>query len=258
MELTHFQKLHFYEHGFVKVPGVVPRVMVDAALRAINHSVGEGIPQEQLQTIRQRSYCPELQREPVITDLLKATPAWSLAESLIAPGKIRPVGAGQIALRFPSMQNPPPPPRPHLDGMHTPYNGVPEGTIQNFTMLVSVLLSELTAPYSGNFTVWPGTHHLYEQYFREQTPQSLLDGMPPIDLPEPLQLTGQPGDVTFVHYELAHCAAPNVSPHVRYAVFFRLTHVDHDAHKWEAMTDIWLEYEGMREIVAERRAPLWA
>ncbi len=138
--------------------------------------------------------------------------------------------------------------------MYSPTNGVPEGTIQNFTMLVGVLLSDLTEPYCGNFTVWPGTHHLYENYFREHTPQSLLNGMPPITLPEPLQVTGQAGDVFLVHYELAHSAAPNVSPHVRYAIFFRLTHVNHADRKWESMTDIWLEYEGMRALVAERAA----
>lgn len=249
MQLTHFQKQAFYEQGYIHVPGVVPRVMVDAALRAINHSVGEGIPAEQMTTIRQQSYAKELQGEPVITDLLNKTPAWALAESLIGEGKIRPVRGGQVALRFPGTQDPPPPPKPHLDGMHTPYNGVPEGVIQNFTMLVGVLLSDLHAPYAGNFTVWPGSHHLYEQYFREHTPQSLLEGMLPIDLPEPLQITGKAGDVVLVHYELAHSAAPNVSPHVRYALFFRLTHIDHDAQKWEAMTDIWREYAGMREIV---------
>ncbi len=157
MELTHFQKQAFYRDGYVVVPGVVPRVMVDAALRAINHSIGEGIPAADLPTIRQRSYASEIAGNPVITGLFNNTPAFALAESLIGAGKFRPATGGQIALRFPSMQDPPGPPRPHLDGMHTPYNGVPEGTIQNFTMLVSVLLSELRAPYSGNFTVWPGT-----------------------------------------------------------------------------------------------------
>src|SRR5205085_11018524 len=146
--------------------------------------------------------------------------------------KIKPVGSGQIALRFPGLADPPPPPKPHLDGMHSPNNGVPEGTIQNFTMLVGVLLSDLTGPYAGNFTVWPGTHHQYEQYFRDQTPQSLLNGMPPIDMPEPCQISGRAGDVALVHYELAHSAAPNVSPYVRYAVFFRLTHVDHAERQW--------------------------
>jgi hypothetical protein len=249
VELTHWQKQAFYRDGYVKMPGVVPRVMVEAALKAINHSVGQGIPAELIDKIRSQSYCAELQQCPVITDLLNRTPAWSLAESLVGEGKIKPVGGGQIALRFPGLQDPPGPPRPHLDGMHSPNNGVPAGEIRNFTMLVGVLLSDLTGPYSGNFTVWPGTHHQYEQYFREHTPQSLLNGMPPIAMPEPVQITGQAGDIVLVHYELAHSAAPNVSPYVRYAIFFRLTHVDHADRKWESMTDIWLEYEGMRGIV---------
>ncbi|HXG23743.1 MAG TPA: phytanoyl-CoA dioxygenase family protein [Chthonomonadales bacterium] len=251
MQLSYFQKLAFYQKGYVQVPSVVPRIMVDAALRAINHSIGEGIPAEQLATIRSQSYAKELQQTPVITDLFNRTPAFPLAESLIGEGKICSVSGGQIALRFPSMQDPPGKPSPHLDGMHTPYNGVPKGTIQNFTMLIGVLLSDLPAPYCGNFTVWPGTHHLYEQYFREHTPQALLNGMPPIDLPEPVQILGKAGDVVLVHYELAHSAAPNVSPHIRYAIFFRLKHVEMDQHKWESMTDIWRDYEGMREVVQE-------
>jgi hypothetical protein len=254
MELSHLQKQAIYEQGFVHLPGVVPRVMLEATLRAINHSVGEGMPTEEMVRMRAQTYSRELTRTPVITDLLNATPALLLAESAIGAGKIRPINGGQIALRFPTMQDPPPPGRPHLDGMYSPTNGVPEGTIQNFTALVGVLLSDLPGPGAGNFTVWPGTHHLYERYFREHTPQSLLDGMPDVPLPEPLQITGRAGDVVLCHYQIAHGVTPNVSPHVRYAIFFRLTHVDHDAHKWESMTDIWLEWEGMREIVAGRKS----
>jgi hypothetical protein len=235
------------------VPGVVPQVMVDAALRAINHSVGEGMNVDDMVRFRSRSFCPELTQETVITDLINRTPAWALAESAIGAGKIRPVGGAQIALRFPGMQDPPPRAKPHLDGMYSPTNGVPEGTIQNFTALLAVLLSDLPHPHAGNFTVWPGTHHIYERYFREHTPQSLLNGMPDVALPEPEQITGQAGDIVFCHYQIAHGVTPNVSPHVRYAIFFRLRHVDHDDHKWESMTDIWLEWEGMREIVASCR-----
>src|SRR5512142_908850 len=118
MQLSHAQKRLFYEQGFVQVPGVVPRIMVDQALRAINHSVGEGMPADQMTKMRAQSYCSELQGEPVISDLLNRTPALALAESLIGEGKIRPVRGGQIALRFPSMADPPPEPRPHLDGMY--------------------------------------------------------------------------------------------------------------------------------------------
>ncbi len=247
MKLTFRQKRKFYEKGFVKIPGVVPRVMIDRAMRAINHSLGEGMNVADMPILRAQSYCPEIKNTPVIADLLNKTPAWQLAESVIGEGKIRPVHGGQIALRFPVMQDPPSPPRPHLDGMHTPTNGVPKGTIANFTALVGIYLSDVPNPDSGNFTVWPGTHHIYERYFREHGPESLLNGMPPVDLPEPEQVTGSAGDMILVHYQLAHGIAPNVSPNIRYAVFFRLIHVDHE---WRApMTDIWMHWPGIREIL---------
>jgi ectoine hydroxylase-related dioxygenase (phytanoyl-CoA dioxygenase family) len=249
MQLTYAQKQEFYKNGYVKLPGVVPQVMIDAAVRAINASVGQGIDPAQVPIYQSRSFCPELQREPVITDLFNKTPALGLAESMIGVGKIQPVGAGQIALRFPTLQDPPAAPRPHLDGMYTPTNGVPAGTIRNFTMLLGVALSDVTMPYAGNLTIWPGTHHIYEQYFRENGPEALLNGMPPVTIPEPVQLLAKAGDIIMAHYELAHGVAQNVSSHPRYAIYFRLYHVDHDQHGHETMADIWREWEGMKGIV---------
>lgn len=249
--LTGPQKQEFYERGFIVVPGVVPRIMIDAALRAINNSVGEGISKEDIATTRSQSYAKELAQAPVIVDLLNKTPAWALAESLIGPGKISPVTGGQIALRFPSLNDPPRTLGGHLDGMYTPFNGVPEGTIQNFTVLAVILLSDLPNAYSGNFTVWPGSHHLFEKYFREHGPDSLLSGMPPMETGDPVQITGRAGDVVLCHYQVKHTAGPNASPHVRYASIYRLYHVDHGSCRKEAMTDIWLEWDGMRETVAE-------
>lgn len=252
MQLTYAQKQEFYQNGYVKIPGVVPQVMVDAAVRAINASIGQGIDPAQVPIYQARSFCPELQREPVITDLFNKTPALALAESMIGVGKFKPVGGGQVALRFPTLQDPPSPPRPHLDGMHTPTNGVPAGTIRNFTMLLGVALSDVTMPYAGNLTVWPGTHHIYEQYFREHGPEALLNGMPPVAIPEPVQVLAKAGDIIMAHYELAHGVAQNVSPHPRYAIYFRLYHVDHDLHGHETMADIWREWEGMQEITAKQ------
>jgi hypothetical protein len=251
MELTHAQKLEILRKGYVKIPGVVPPVMVRRALQAINHSVGEGMNKDEMPILRAQSYCPEITGTPVIADLINATPAWSLAESAIGKGKIKPVGGGQIGLRFPSLQDPPRKPSPHLDGMYSPTNGVRPGTIQNFTMLVAVFLSDVPEPYSGNFTVWPGTHRLYETYFREHGPESLLEGMPKVALPEPEQITARAGDVVLCHYQIAHCAGPNVSPHVRYGIFFRLSHVDHSEQKLEVMKNIWLEWDGMRDLLPE-------
>jgi len=251
MQLTRTHKEALYRDGLIRLPGIVPSEYVDAAMRAINASLGgRGIDPSQLPTFRARSYCPEVQDQKAITDLLYASPLWEIAEQLIGQGKIAPVRAGQIALRFPST-DPPREPHPHIDGMYSPNNGVPKGEIRNFTALVGVFLSDVRGPYSGNFTVWPGSHRLYEEYFRAHGPEALFHGMPPVDLPEPVQVTANAGDAVLAHYQLGHGIAGNASPHIRYAVFFRLSHVDHASVHWECMTDIWREWSGMRDVVED-------
>ena len=191
--LSDEQKHTLVRDGFVQLPGAVPRQLIDAALRAINASLGNvGLDPALLPTFRARSYCPELQEAPPIVDLLNESGVLRYVESAVGVGSLDPVRTGQIALRFPSLE-PPRPAHPHLDGMYTPTNGVPNGTIRNFTALLGVVLSEVTGPDMGNLVVWPGTHRLYEQYFRERGSQALLEGMPPVDLPEPKQLTARPG-----------------------------------------------------------------
>ena len=253
MPLSYPQKVAFYRDGYFQVPGVVPRVMIEEALRAINHSVGEGMPAERMTQMRARTYCEEIALSPVIHDLFNRTPAFEMAESLIGNGKVPEAGGAQIALRFPSLADRPGAPSPHLDGMYSPHNGVPEGTIQNFTALASVLLSDLDRENAGNFTVWPGSHHLYERWFQQNGWQSLLQGMPPVDLPPPRQILGRAGDVVFAHYMLGHTVGPHVGPHIRYALFFRLTSTEQQNHRYETMTDMWLDYEGMREVVETER-----
>jgi hypothetical protein len=250
MQLTVGQKQSLIRDGFVVLPGAVPHELVDAALRAINASLGDtGVDPAQLATFRARSYCPELQDTPVIADLVQASSVWGLAESAIGPGQLGPLGPGQIALRFPTSE-PPRLPHPHLDGMYTPTNGVPKGTIRNFTALVGVVLSDVPHADMGNLTVWPGSHLAYEQYFRDRGPEALLEGMPDVPLADPQQLTGHPGDAILCHYQLGHGIAHNSSPHIRYAIYFRLRHVDHDRVHWECMTDIWREWKGLRNVSA--------
>ena len=56
MQLTHQQKLNFHRDGYIKIPGAIPQPMVEQALRAINHSLGEeGMNKEDLPTLRSRS-----------------------------------------------------------------------------------------------------------------------------------------------------------------------------------------------------------
>lgn len=255
MELTRKQKLTFHEQGYLVIPGVVPRMMVDAALHAINHSLGqEGMNKEELPVLRSRSYCREIQKEAVITDLLNRTPLFPLVESLVGEGNLQPVGAGQIALRFPNpLFTDVSEPRGHLDGLGSGLNGLDPGSYsRSFTALAVVLLSDLPGPDSGNFTVWPGTHRFFETHFREHGHEMLAEGMPKVPLPTgPHPITGRAGDAVITHHQLVHTAAPNASPHIRYAAIFRLRHTLCEEVGKDAYTDIWREWPGVRAALEE-------
>jgi hypothetical protein len=244
------QKQQLVRDGFLPLPQIVPRDLVNKAVRAINHSLGEnGLPPDDLPVLRARSYCREIQHQNVISDLFNETPLWSIADELFGEGNIGRQSGGQIALRFPRADDNFREPGPHIDGIPTSTNGVPPGTLANFTALVGILLSDLPDENAGNFTVWPGTHLQYAQYFKEHNPRELIGGMPRVEVPPANQITGRAGDAVFCHYMLGHGIAPNVSPHIRYAVFFRLHHREHDEHKWEVMTDLWHDWPGLHDVL---------
>jgi hypothetical protein len=250
-QLSSEQKASIRDDGFVVVEQVVPPEKVAAALRIINASLGEkGMAPEELPTLRAQSYCREITGAPEITSLLTETPLWQLAESAIGAGELEPVDYGQIALRFPGTSSPGPI-HPHIDGMYTPLNGVPEGQITNFTALVGVYLSDVPEDNWGNFTVWPGSHRTYADYFEKEGAEALLRGMPPVELAEPVQVKPRAGDAVFSHYQIGHGIAPNTGPNIRYAIYFRLKRRGHDAIRTEVMTDIWREWDGMSEVVAK-------
>lgn len=255
MQLTHQQKLEFHHNGYIKIPGAVSRLMVEQALRTINHSLGEeGMNKDDLPTLRSRSYCSEVQKDPAITDIFNRSPVFPLAESLLGTGNVLATSAGQIALRFPvAPVADPSPPRGHLDGLGSGLNGQAKGQYRRgFTGLAVVLLSQLTGDYSGNFTVWPGSHTFFENHFKEYGHEILGEGMPKVDLPHgPVQITGEPGDAILAHHLIVHTAAPNASSHIRYAAIFRLRHKDCDEIGNDAYTDIWREWPGIQAALAE-------
>jgi hypothetical protein len=260
-ELAEQQLAAFRQDGFVQLPGVVPPELVAAALGAINRSLGaKGVDPEDLPIFRMDTFCPELQAAPEILALLHETPLWRLAESAIGAGKLAPVTFGQIALRFPSDDETSF--AAHIDGLYTapfravsgraPMRPVPVESldernlkIRNFTALVGVYLSEVAEEDAGNLAVWPGSHHRLEDFYRQHGRKAILVGMPKIDIGKPRQLLAQPGDAVFCHYQLGHGIAPNLSPHVRYAIYFRLYRTGHEEITWECMTDIWREWDGI-------------
>ena len=295
--VTEDQRETFRQHGFVVCPNVVPHDVVHGALRVINASLGRGFTQEQIATFVKKTWAPEVSTSPTLLDLLYLSPALALAQSLIGP--VKSVHAGQIALRHPGVGCVRPeqldrwlPPSGadeynrfvpvpdfhrwwHVDGLSDKLashagnaaqhvRGVMDdtafGRANNFTMLLGVFLSAVPDDFFGNLTVFPGSHRVLENVFRQHggaanflanhahptALESLRKATEP-HLGPHVQVCGQPGDIVMVHYSMAHCVAPNTSSGIRYVVYFRLRHARGESNfRPEAMDDVWLEYDHVR------------
>jgi hypothetical protein len=248
------QKRQFYEEGYLKIAGAVPKVLVDEALRSVNHSIGTvGLGGEDMANNRSAFHCAELMEAPVILDLYNKSPIIEIAEELMGKGNVLPVVKAKPYPRFPLAPGEDAPElRGHLDGIGSGTNGMPKGYYgRGFTAFAVVYLADLLDPYAGNFTVWPKSHRAYEAYFQEVGHETLAQGMPRIDLPaEPVMVTGKAGDLILAHHQMFHTGGPNASPNVRQAVIARLRHKDVEGNEYAAYADIWREWPGISAAVS--------
>lgn len=254
MTLSDDDKRTLEESGYVLVRGLVAPDRVGAAMAAINASLGRnGLPPDALPRMRAHTFCPELVGDAAILDLYRATPLAAFAEAALGAGRVIPPQDAQIALRFPTPGAERANPRPHIDGLPRALNGVAAGTIYHFTALAAVFLSDADAPFAGNFTVWPGSHRELAAYFASNDGAAALAQpdapFPPVPLAgPPRQLTVTAGDALLAHYLLVHGVSANLSPHIRYAVFFRLFDDAHDAGSTTALAELWRGWHGLRAL----------
>ena len=253
--LTEAQKRHFVKEGYLHIPGAVPKVMIDAARRAVNYSIGNvGIGGEDLSKHRSGFFCHELLGVPVITDMFNKTPVMRIAESLMGEGNVLPVERAKTYPRFPMAPDQEPSSfRGHIDGIGSGTNGTAKGDYKrSFTAFAVIYLADVPEPHSGNFTVFPRSHTFYADHFSKHGHEVLANGMPRLDLPqEPLMVTGKAGDLVIAHHQVVHGACSNASPNVRLATIARLSHKDVKEVGRDAYTDIWREWPGLQEVLEE-------
>ena len=232
-------RTRLHRDGYAMFRGLCAEPILLAARAAIDHDLATNYDAQRQLEYDNRSYCPDLRGTAVLLSLLLDSGIMAKLDEVIGSDKLGYDG-GQIAVRRAGNARRPAPPEPHIDGLPAPFNGVPKGSlVSNFTALVGIYLSPVRAQFAGNFTVWPGSHHILEQHFRDMGPDALRNGMPRIPLGTPLQLMTEPGDIVLCHYELAHTAAVNLSAADRYAVYFRLWLKDIEQRRWHLMTHIW-------------------
>ncbi|MGF1511345.1 MAG: phytanoyl-CoA dioxygenase family protein [Myxococcota bacterium] len=232
--------------GYVVLPGAVPRHLREPAVRRIDRWIAHDMEPSHMPTYLAQSACPEEREHPDFLRVFDQSRLRTVVSNLLGP--IGPVRRCQIALRFPESD------RmddrnavassltPHLDGLPTPLNGVSDGSIHHFALLVGIYLEDVPKPWCGNLAVWPGSHWKYADCLRRRGPKSLLLGLPSIQLGPPRQLKGAAGDAFLCHYLLGHSAAPNLSPRIRYALYFRIRHPQHQRLGLGPLVDPWMAW----------------
>jgi len=210
------------QDGWALFPGAVSSDLVGPAIDAIKADCAHNYDPTKQREYDNISFCPGLRDKPPISELLTHSTGKTILDRVLVWHEIE-FFPGQIAIRQAHNTDKPYPPVPHIDGTGSGANGRPIGSpISNFTALLGVFLMKVDAEFAGNFTVWPGSHHRLEAYFRNRGPQAMHEGMPRIDLGQPTQLFVNPGDVILCHYQLAHTAAVNLSADDRIAIYFRV------------------------------------
>jgi hypothetical protein len=135
---------------------------------------------------------------------------------------------------------------PHVDGISPPLE---DGTPGTFSLLAGAWLTDHSERNRGNLWVWPGTHLRFGAYLAKHGADSLSrlhpKSYPPIELGEPVQVTGPAGSVLFAHYLLAHNIGgydgPPGAP-MRQVVYYRLQAAGHRARWRAAVTDPLAEF----------------
>mmetsp|Transcript_28452 Transcript_28452/g.37187 ORF Transcript_28452/g.37187 Transcript_28452/m.37187 type:complete len:709 (-) Transcript_28452:570-2696(-) len=231
-------------NGFAQFGGFVETELVNEALKEINRQIGQST--SGVDKFKAKSF----PKHPSITNLFNKSALPFLLEILLGKnrsGSLPKQSTGQLALRFPGDACPGNQckitPQAyegvrkgwHIDGCPNDFiPGVTDhyGQVHNFDALVGVLLSRVEEPMSGELCCYPGSHYALSEYYQDRGLDELcLKGnavLPTGDKTDevfqspPVNCVGNPGDVFIANYMTAHFIAPNTSPHIRYAVYFRV------------------------------------
>lgn len=231
----------FARDGYVVIRGLVPSEEIDVIRSRIDREIAADESIGALPRYAASSFCPRLRNDPDLTAAFRH----------LAPAAHRLLGVDvpatfvQIALRYPEHRTAAEH-RFHIDGFPAANNGVDPGSIYRHTLLAGIFLSTVDRDDAGGLMLWPGSHRRLATAIAALDPKRFLDDgnladlmtkIEAIDLGEPQQLHVEPGDAVLVHHLVAHAGAPNLRLQVRYALYCRLQHPDHDPADPRSLVD---------------------
>jgi Phytanoyl-CoA dioxygenase (PhyH) len=235
------QMRSFSERGYVVLPDVVPRPLIDAARKRVADLIDQNPPSPQHRGFHFYWESQLSDADPLMAALW-ASEAIELATSLVTPLKLKKPDQLQVSLNIPVWNHRPG--GPHIDGLTPPE---PSGRPGTFTMLAGIFLTDQPANDMGNLWVWPGSHHVASAHLRQHGPDAIFDiAHPTYPMAPPEQVTGRAGDLYLGHYLLGHNMGGNTSAQMREVIYFRL-HAEGHSERWrECVQDPLLEFEPVR------------
>jgi hypothetical protein len=232
---TFNQLREFGERGYFVVPDVVDERFLAAADDEIDALVTADPPP--LDTVGKHFWFLPPEQLPAARAALIESGALAIAEELTPPEPLALIlDHIQIALNIPPYDHRPG--GPHIDG-HVRRHPDQQGP-DSFTLLAGIFLTDETEIDTGSVWVWPGSHLVHRDLFRERGTDvlmstgghiTMLRDAPPLSAPVPV--LGRRGDLLLAHFLLGHNTGGNLTSETRRMLYYRLGCPDH-ATRWAA------------------------
>jgi Phytanoyl-CoA dioxygenase (PhyH) len=244
MPLTTQELLTFRDNGMIIKRGFISTELVERARGLIDAWYREEMDQAQLATYTQRSFAPDLGGHADLLALFTDSGVADLTRDLL--GEFSPVTTTQVQIRIPEfdLDDSQPEKAMHVDGVSCLHLDPAE--LRTFSLLVGVVLSDVSDPVGGALRYVPGGHLRMSEWFRSEWSLGLTDQVPPVvDSEDGTPLLGRPGDVLLMHHLVPHAVGLNHTTTPRVMAYFRVSHVEHEGRRLESLRDPWLDYPAL-------------
>ena len=251
MHLTSQEKRAFVRAGLLVRRAAVDAEHVTKARELIDDWCREKMDPALIDRYTQRTFAPELGDHPDILALFTRPAVAELVGDLV--GDYQPISSVQIQIRVPDdlLTAPQPVKSMHVDGVACPHLDPDE--LRTFTLLVGVLLSDVTDPGAGALRYQPGGHLTMSQWFRERWSLGITEQVPPeIDAKAGTPLLGTAGDLLLMHHLVPHAVGGNTTRQPRVMAYFRVSHVLHASRRVQALRNPWLDYPSLSPFLQDR------
>lgn len=234
----------FRVSGVIIKRGFVPQDLVQRATTLVNDWYRNDMDRRLLVSYTQRTFAPDLGGHPDLLALFNKSGVADLVRDLL--GDFLPVKTTQTQIRLPEAESGGSQPEKgmHVDGVSCPHLDPTE--LRTFSLLVGVVLSDISDPAGGALRYVPGGHLTMAEWFRTEWSLGITDQVPPqVDAMTGTPLLGKPGDVLLMHHLVPHAVGRNFATTPRIMAYFRVSHPDHANRRLDALRDPWLDYPAL-------------